>query len=292
MMSPEKLDKIKRDFIIEALTNFDKAVANFQKKLLQYIKSEWLPAVKDGKIEFTASNFRDANMFANKLDKILAGFAPAYKDIAKKMLETSAYSADYFSSIIGAKTTVDDIEPRLKILSERIGIDYKTGKVIEGSYIYRLSKMEAVRNQIADYVTNSIVNNADWKSFQTGMKDMVVGNKKVDGLLTRYSKQYVHDTTHNVSQQIDNFFADKYGLVYFLYFGDEIETTRAFCKSRYDKVFHRDDVKQWPDDLPYFPPNYNFFIDRGGYNCRHFIRWMTRAEAKAAGYDVTRHDKK
>lgn len=291
-MNTDKLDKIKRDFLNDALTDFDKAVANFQKRLLKYIQDEYLPALKDGKIQYTAANFRDANIFTSKIDKILSDFAPAFKEIAIKMLETSAYSADYFAAAANVKATVSDIEPRLKILSERIGIDYKTGKVIEGSYISRLSKMDAIRNQIADYITNSIANNADWKSFQQGIKDLITGNKKVDGSLIRYSKQYVHDTARQASQSIDNAFADKYALDYFLYFGDEIETTRPFCKSRYDKVFHRSDVKNWPDDLPYFQPNYNFFIDRGGYNCRHQIRWITRAEAKAAGYDVTKHDKK
>lgn len=291
-MTPDKLDKIKRDFINNSLTDFDAALKQFQKELLKFIQSEFLPQMKDGKIQYTAANFRDANIFTAKIDKFLQDLAPAFKEIAIKMLESAQYSADYFSAAANVKATVSDIEPRLKILSEQIGIDYKTGKVIQGSYIYRLGKMDAIRNQIADYIINSLANRADWKSFQQGMKDLIVGNKKVDGSLIRYSKQYVHDTARQASQTIDNAFADKFGLVYFLYFGDEIETTRPFCRSRFGKVFHKDDVKSWPDDLPYFQPNYNFFIDRGGYNCRHQIRWITRSEAKAAGYDVTKHDKK
>lgn len=291
-MTSDKLDKIKRDFINNSLTDFDAALKQFQKELLKFIQSEFLPQMKDGKIQYTAANFRDANIFTAKIDKFLQDLAPAFKEIAIKMLESAQYSADYFSAAANVKATTADINTKLAVLSQRIGIDYKTNKVIEGSYIYRLSKMDAIRNQIADYITNSIANNADWKSFQQGMKDIVVGNKNVDGSLVRYSKQYIHDTARQASQTIDNAFADKFGLVYFLYFGDEIETTRPFCRSRFGKVFHRDDVKSWPDDLPYFQPNYNFFIDRGGYNCRHQIRWITRAEAKAAGYDVTKHNTK
>lgn len=291
-MTSDKLDKIKRDFINNSLTDFDAALKQFQKELLKFIQSEFLPQMKDGKIQYTAANFRDANIFTAKIDKFLQDLAPAFKEIAVKMLESAQYSADYFSAAAKVKATTADIDTKLAVLSQRIGIDYKTNKVIEGSYIYRLSKMDAIRNQIADYITNSIANNADWKSFQQGMKNIVVGNKNVDGSLVRYSKQYIHDTARQASQTIDNAFADKFGLVYFLYFGDEIETTRPFCRSRFGKVFHKDDVKSWPDDLPYFQPNYNFFIDRGGYNCRHQIRWITRAEAKAAGYDITKHDKK
>lgn len=291
-MTPDKLDKIKRDFINNSLTDFDAALKQFQKELLKFIQSEFLPQMKDGKLTYTAANFRDANIFTAKIDKFLQDLAPAFKEIAVKMLESAQYSADYFSAAAKVKATTADIDTKLAVLSQRIGIDYKTNKVIEGSYIYRLSKMDAIRNQIADYITNSIANNADWKSFQQGMKDIVVGNKNVDGSLVRYSKQYIHDTARQASQTIDNAFADKFGLVYFLYFGDEIETTRPFCRSRFGKVFHKDDVKNWPDDLPYFQPNYNFFIDRGGYNCRHQIRWITRAEAKAAGYDITKHNTK
>lgn len=291
-MTPDKLDKIKRDFINNSLTDFDAALKQFQKELLKFIQSEFLPQMKDGKLTYTAANFRDANIFTAKIDKFLQDLAPAFKEIAVKMLESAQYSADYFSAAAKVKATTADIDTKLAVLSQRIGIDYKTNKVIEGSYIYRLSKMDAIRNQIADYITNSIANNADWKSFQQGMKDIIVGNKNVDGSLVRYSKQYIHDTARQASQTIDNAFADKFGLVYFLYFGDEIETTRPFCRSRFGKVFHKDDVKNWPDDLPYFQPNYNFFIDRGGYNCRHQIRWITRAEAKAAGYDITKHNTK
>jgi ribosomal protein S17E len=291
-MTTDKLDKIKRDFINNSLTDFDAALKQFQKELLKFIQSEFLPQMKDGKIQYTAANFRDANIFTAKINKFLQNLAPAFKEIAIKMLESAQYSADYFSAAANVKATTADIDTKLAVLSQRIGIDYKTNKVIEGSYIYRLSKMDAIRNQIADYITNSIANNADWKSFQQGMKDIIVGNKNVDGSLVRYSKQYIHDTARHASQTIDNAFADKFGLVYFLYFGDEIETTRPFCHSRFGKVFHKDDVKNWPDDLPYFQPNYNFFIDRGGYNCRHQIRWITRVEAKAAGYDVTKHNTK
>jgi uncharacterized protein YaiE (UPF0345 family) len=291
-MTPDKLDKIKRDFINNSLTDFDAALKKFQTELLKYIQSEFIPAMNDGKILYTAANFRDANIFTQKIDKFLSSLEPAFKEIAIKMLESAQYSADYFSAAANVKATTADIETKLQILSQRIGIDYKTGKVIEGSYIYRLGKMDAIRNQIADYINHSISTNADWKTFQSGMKEMISGNAKVDGSLVRYSKQYIHDTARQASQTIDNAFADKFGLVYFLYFGDEIETTRPFCRSRFGKVFHKDDVKNWPDDLPYFQPNYNFFIDRGGYNCRHQIRWITRAEAKAAGYDITKHNTK
>ena len=123
-MNADKLDKIKRDFINNSLTDFDAALKKFQAELLKFIQSEFLPQMKDGKLQYTAANFRDANIFTAKIDKFLQDLAPAFKEIATKMLETAQYSADYFSAVANVNATTQDIEARLKILSERIGIDY------------------------------------------------------------------------------------------------------------------------------------------------------------------------
>jgi len=87
---------------------------------------------------------------------------------------------------------------------------------------------------------------------------------------------------------VNKYFADELKLKYFVYAGSIMEKTRDFCAERNNRVFHVNDVSSFPNNLSYFPPNYNFFIDRGGYNCRHKIRYISnQLGAKKWGQEFT-----
>ena len=74
------------------------------------------------------------------------------------------------------------------------------------------------------------------------------------------------------------------GLNYFLYVGGIISTTRRFCEKRNSKVFHRDETKTWKNDPDLIEPrtkeSYHPLLERGRYNCRHMIAWLSDEDAK------------
>ena len=286
----DKLDKIKKDFIEQSLTDFDKAMAKLEKQLFDFVVETFVnnASVKDGTIEFSASNFRVSNELSVKLDAFAKRLSPAFREIARKMLEVVNFAADYFTSVAGKMVLPAQISDSIKLLEQRIGIDSK-GNIIAGSFIDRLSRVESVRTKILDTVNNSISSNASLKDFRTALRTVIVGNVDVDGSLVKYAKQYVHDTFFQTTRVIDKAFGDKLKLKYFIYMGDVIDTTRDFCKARAGMVFHIDDVKDWPKNKAYFPEPYDFFIDQGGYNCRHWIRYISEQQAKRMGYDTSRH---
>ncbi len=286
----DRLDKIKNDFINESLDDFDKAMAKLEKQLFEFVLDTFTngASFSDGKIEFTASNFKLTNELSGKLEQFAKKLSPAFREIARKMLEVVGYAADYYSSVTGSTVLPSEIKESISLLEQRIGIDSK-GNIISGSFIDRLSKVETVRTKILDTVNNSISSNASLKEFRVALREVIVGNHKVDGSLVKYAKQYVHDTFFQTTRVVDKAFGDKLKLNYFIYMGDVIDTTRDFCKARAGMVFHVDDVKGWAKNKPYFPDPYDFFVDQGGYNCRHWIRYISEQQAKRMGYDTTRH---
>jgi len=287
-MTPDKLDKIRMQFIEDALTDFDKAVETLQKELYKYVIEEYSSRMSftDGKTDFNAKNFAESNRISADLQKFIDEMQPTFRELAKQMVETVAMSQPYYNTI--GTVTSDKINAHINILRQRVGINVN-GSIIKDSWIDRISKLEPVKQKIADYVSESIAKNATYKEFRTGMNEVVNGSKDIDGVMKRYTRQYVHDTFFKVARTVDNFFADELQLDYFIYMGDLIDTSRPFCQDRAGKVFHRSDVAEFPKNLPYFQPDYDFFNDLGGYNCRHWLRWISKELAKQKGYDVTLH---
>lgn len=286
----DKLDKIKNDFIEQSLTDFDKAMAKLEKQLFDFVIETFTSKVSviDGRIEFTASNFKLSNELSTKFEAFTKDLSPAFREIARKMLEVVDFAANYFTSVMGKTVLPSQIKDSIKLLEQRIGIDSK-GNIIAGSFIDRLSKVESVRSKILDTINNSISSNASLKDARAALREVIVGNVDVDGSLVKYAKQYVHDTFFQTTRVIDTAFSEKLKLKYFVYMGDIIDTTRDFCQARAGMVFHVDDVKSWPKNKPYFPDPYDFFVDQGGYNCRHWIKYISESKAKRMGYDTSRH---
>lgn len=61
-----------------------------------------------------------------------------------------------------------------------------------------------------------------------------------------------------------------------IYQGGTITTTRDFCLQRDGQVFTREEIAAWAN-LEWAGKNegYNPFSDRGGYNCRHQLDWIS-----------------
>jgi hypothetical protein len=92
-----------------------------------------------------------------------------------------------------------------------------------------------------------------------------------------------------------------FGFRYFVYQGGTLEDSRDFCVAHNDKVWSVEEAEEWakwtPDKGEYpagyqikqidanaIPsylgyPGYIPLVDRGGFNCRHFIGWIPESMA-------------
>ena len=168
-------------------------------------------------------------------------------------------------------------------LEAKLGIT-STGKVKKGGYIDTLGKTAQVKQQLARYVVSNLTGDTSFLDFQLGMRNLVIGNKRVKGLATngaleKYFDQYAYDTYNITDATANKQLASNLNLEHFIYQGSVIDTTRKFCRKRAGKAFKVSDTKEWKNDPDLIDKKtkdeYRPLIDRGRYRCRHRIRYVT-----------------
>jgi hypothetical protein len=108
---------------------------------------------------------------------------------------------------------------------------------------------------------------------------MVKGNSDVDGTFQRYFRQYAYDTYNQAHEIVNTAISEDLGLTHFVYQGSIIDTTRDFCRKKVGKVFTVAEAQKWRNDPDLIDKKtaatYNPLLERGRYNCRHFLQYIS-----------------
>jgi len=287
-----KLTDAKQTFLEKVLKGMDKDIAEMQRKLFDELFNNLTSKLntKNGKLIQDVSNFRAINGLDDLMKRFTQQFGNKFiKDVADKMLQTLKYTDDYYRQQLGVSTTAfNSMTAQTEWVYERIGID-RQGNVTPGGYLSKLAEMPEVQMQLRDYLTNNVVSGAGLTEFQKGFKDLLVGTKNLPGKIMQYNQQFTYDLFNQVDSAVNKVYSDVVGLDYAIYTGTIIETSRCFCRKRAGKIFSKDDIKQWKEDvtlIEYYKDNpYNPFIDRGGFNCRHDFTYIDKRTAERMGYN-------
>lgn len=281
----EIFDK-KEKFLHESLKKFDGLIVKAQDKLLNELISEYAVQFdldSDGNLTDSAKNIRliaELDNIFNTLSQVLQN--DALKKFANDMIKATNINSQYFK-LLGKSISKDvDIEGAIKLVKQRLGINDKG--IIKGSYLDTLAQSSQVKLTLKNFVSNSVTTKQPLSEYVNGFKDLVSGNKDVDGSLVRYMRQYAYDTFFQVDRVVSKFHADNLGLKYFLYAGSLIETSREFCIKRAGKVFSIEETEDWKDDPDLIDKktkdSYLPLVELGRYNCRHMIKWVSNELAE------------
>ena len=253
---------------------FDKLLANVSENI----------AVESGKVSRTAKNIKKANELLLVFDAVQRlEINRELRLFAANVLNLSEFSASYFlDGDFGAKK--EQVKAALDLVRASIGIDAK-GELLTDGYLYRLGQSAQIREEARAFVVDAINNGDAFSDFQKGFRNLVKGSPDVDGFLVRYWRQYAYDTFNQAHEIVNQSMADDLGLKHFVYQGSIIDTTRAFCKHKAGKVFSVEEArKNWPNDPDLIDKKtkaqYRPLIDRGRYNCRHFLMYISDKTAK------------
>lgn len=255
-----------------------------QRALFELLVAEFLTGfdTDSGALKATSANLARVSAIDRLFDALRRSqIGGIIDDFAGRLNDIIRAVGDYFR--IGfAASTVDRISESNAAIHAIIGI--KDGKLIPGGYLDRLARAEELRNQLKNYMTASIINRASLRDITRGLSVLVQGSPDVDGFLVRYYRQYAYDTFNQVREIKNRQFADGLGLKYFIYQGSIIETSRKFCEKKAGKVFTTDQAKKWKDDPDLIDQKtkatYNPLIERGRYNCRHWIDYISEEAAQ------------
>ena len=264
----------------------DARLKRLQRSLMNAILLDFLDVLDTdgGRLAATATNAVKAEQLESLMDRFGRDESDAdLKMFADQLLSIGEGVKGYYDllDVPGEKLAV--LESAMGMLRARIGLN-KNGELVTDGYLYRLGRADEVRQNLKNYVVTAIASKTPLRDFTQGMKTLVVGNADTDGALQQYWRQYAYDTFNAAHEIVNLHMADGLGLQYFIYEGKNIATTRAFCRGKAGKVFSRKEADNWKNDPDLIEKStkatYNPYVERGRYNCRHRINWISEALAK------------
>lgn len=283
-----KIFRKKEHYITSKLDRLDKDINVMEKDLLNLIFGKYVGQfdVDDtGKLKPTAKNLS----LARKLDKIIDQFDSQVvrklnTKLGKDLLELTVYAKDYYSDLDIDQKTVQSISKSMTGIEQSIGI--RDGEIIKGGYLDDLTRMSPLRMEMKNYVLNSVASSKGYSEYLKGWTEMIKSAPGLDGRLKSYYRQYAYDTFNQVDAAVNMHYAENLDLKYFIYAGSIISSSRQFCIKRAGKTFSVAETKTWKND-PTLPgkskAGYNPLIDRGRWNCRHMIKYITDETACQTG---------
>ena len=268
-------------YLLDLEAEMDTVLIKSETSLLRLILSELLPLfdIRDGNIRTTVANMTRANLierimnthFAESVEGDLIKFA-------EQLLEVAGKNAEYYIMTGFDEAKVASITEKLGLIRARIGIDSK-GALIKEGYLYRLGLADSVRQELKNYVVNSVASGQSLKDFTDGFRLLIKGNTGINGALRNYWQNYAYDAYNQVREISNIEYANELNLKYFIYQGGTIKTSRDFCVKKNGRVFTTEQAKEWVNDPDLIDQKhkatYSPLIDRGRYDCRHFIAYIS-----------------
>ena len=314
MRLPRRLNEIlkkKEAFLDELRSKFEGIALKLQTNLFEDIISEIIPKLelKDDKILDNANNYR----LISELNKVYEAFnikaiGIILPQINKGIEGITALNTTYFAlAIPNAIERFDKIIEGAKAITD-LKIGLRAGKMIRGGYLMSTLKTDAALTELKQLLLKLVTSQVDMKEFINAIKENVNGTDLKSGVYDRQLKRYAYDTYQQYDAAYNKKLAEEFGMKYFIYQGGIITDSRDFCVCHTDKVFSIEESELWktwiPSDCTDYPvgwpkakdmnehpgymdyPGYDPLIDRGGYNCRHILGFISEELAREMRPDI------
>jgi hypothetical protein len=303
MNIPKRISAIlrqKQDFIDKNRAILEKSVIDAQIKLFDELIAQIIPSldIVDGKITESLHNYRvlgDLDKVYKRVNEVNAVF------ISNQIIGTTAGLVELGRNYFAVALT-DDLGSRFdkvvlsaaKKMDLRIGVE--GGKMVRGGFLESVVKDPTLSTEIKKFMSKTITGQSDTKDFISGLSSLVNG-KDGPGTMEKQYQRLAYDLYQQYDAAYNSSLSDEFGMNYFIYQGGLITDSRDFCAAHNNKVFHRSETEDWynwtpsqgeypagyqvkskniyevPSYIDY--PGYQPLIDRGGYNCRHMIGWIS-----------------
>lgn len=285
---PQTINSISKtpELINEAIDKrqaaLDTALSKAERELYFAILSglvENLTFDENGKVRRTAKNL----LQISKVDAIFDRWGDEFgKDLVREftddLLAVGAMTEGMYDGMATEKE-LQAVTDDNTLLLAALGIT-AAGAVITGSIMWEIWRASEVRAELKNHVLSAIKSGQTLKQLTQTVREFMVGTGE-GGNLTGFWHTNAYDLFNQAAEIKNEQFRASLNLHWFIYAGDIIKDSRAFCIAKAGKVFA--DVEadtEWPKDpnligknsgIPYTPR-----IDRGRWNCRHRIRYITR----------------
>ena len=283
-----KLVKQRDDLIAYVNRNLEAKIKDGQRAMLDIFSRGFADLLQTDENGLIINNSFNRNLIVN-VDKLFTDYGKKNNvEVLASMIagvnSILDFNNDYYS--FGAKPA--ELLPLKKKVIEQtrgwLGID--GGTTTENGYLSTLIKSDIVKNQIKDFALKSVTGQQGWADAKRNLQTLINGDKDGSlGALQKYHRNFAYDLFSQVDRATAKTYADDLKFEFAIYEGGLIETSREFCKKHNGNVYHISEIQKFNPQVAK-QPNYNPFVDCGGYSCRHHLNWIPTAMAKAMGKDV------
>lgn len=265
-----------------------------QRKVFQQVRELFIDKLErdeDGNVKMNSSNIA----LLNTIDEVFELTSSAVNTNIVNHMTTSLKSlvksnANYFSKVDGNAKVLPILPKVDKAMSGWLGITNGTPQ--KNGFIDQLLGNDTTSKiAVKNLAMKIVIGQQGLESAKNEMKTLIEGNKDRLGLFERHYKTFANDLYSQIDRATANVIRTDLKFEFAIYVGGLIETSRPFCEEHNGKVFHISEILKF-DPKVGIPPNYDPIHDLGGYNCRHHLRWISTAMAKAMGKDVDKFIKK
>ena len=259
----EKIDTKLEEIVFRFIENYNLKVSKeIQDAILEFIDTlDTDLAVKERLIRS-----KQINKFRTELEKVvLAGaLADGYKQLIVDYKELVGMANEYFSLL---SISYD------KLLYKEI---YKDSILFLKESLTGAGISQFVVNPIVDKLYELNLKGIKKKDLKAFLKEFFDKNN----ITNRYIEQITTDSLYQMTSNYQLKISDDLNIEYYYYAGTRMKTSRQFCISRYGKVYTKKEVQNWAEltwqgKVPGTDKS-SIFYYRGGYNCRHTLRPISK----------------
>lgn len=289
-MDEKKFQKLlkEHDELLELVEGRHKGLlTDKQEKIFQQIREEFIDKLEvdeNGKVLLSSKNIE----LLNSIDKILEKTA---LNIQKNLVTLFAANLSslvqsnfkYYSGVDGEARVLPLLPKVNKAMSGWLGIE--DGTVQKNGFIDQLIRDDTAKIAVKNMAMKIVIGQQGFESAKDEFKTLIQGNKEKLGLFEKHYKTFANDLYSQIDRATANVIRNDLKFEFAIYVGGLIETSRPFCEDHNAKIYHISEILKFKPESG-IPPNYDPISDLGGYNCRHHLRWISTAMAKARGKDV------
>ena len=297
---PRRLSEVirrKQIYLDEIRGTLQSSALKLQGELFSRLVENIIPRldVKDGVLQETAKNYR----LISELDNLYDAFSEKiiekiFPQIYKGVIGISDISEEYFT--LSLRTLPESFEKIIggarELINLKLGI--RTDKLIEGGNIK--SALRIKPEALKQLLSRAVASQMNMKEFISAIRDNVIGSEK-SGVVDRQFQQFAYDTYQQYDAAYNKKLADEFDMKYFIYQGGLVVESRDFCVCHEGNVYTTKESEEWKEWTPakgVYPEGYEIkqkdvnahpsymnyegydpLIDRGGYNCRHIIAYIS-----------------
>lgn len=276
-------------------------IAQFQKEIETYtgkVEQELLLLLLQAATEL----YKDAYAVEQVFAKYNLSKAELIALMGERVLDIVETNILYFETLSENALSRELIADVTKVLYDAFGIE-PIGNLKTNGYLYNLLKDNTVERQVINYLTTNITAKLDPNEFTKGFKPLILGED--EGILQRFFNGLETIPLYDADRISQDQFSTKLGFQAAIYTGGVIASSRPFCRERNGKVFLKKEIALFGSDKDKYggysnkasgafagkpKSGYNPFADLGGYNCRHFLSYISNAEALRQRPDLKEKD--